>query len=82
MKKLRHSLTGAAIIAAALATAACSAQKPNHQPDAGNTGMTGEFREEDNENAVVYGPPEDFDPADNQNEDVYGPPPDREQTDF
>lgn len=40
--------------------------------------MTGEFREEDNENAVVYGPPEDFDPADNQNEDVYGPPPDME----
>jgi hypothetical protein len=40
--------------------------------------MTGEFREEDNENAVVYGPPADFDPADNQNEDVYGPPPDME----
>ena len=78
MKKLRRTLTGAAIIAAAVAATACTVQKPNNQPADGNTGMTGEFREENNANETVYGPPADFDPADNQNEDVYGPPPDME----
>lgn len=78
MKKLRRTLTGAAIIAAAVAASACTAPKPNQQPDDGNTGVTGELREEDNVNETVYGPPADFDPADNQNEDVYGPPPDME----
>ncbi len=62
MKKLRYTLTGAAIIAAAVATTACSIDKPK------------EYDPEYNENVTVYGPPEEYNPEDNKNEDVYGPP--------
>ena len=79
MKKWRYTLTGAAIIAAAVATTGCTMKKSDHPSDAGNTGRTEEYRVEDNGNTAVYGPPADYEPEDNKNEEVYGPP---EEMDF
>ena len=53
MKKLRYTLTGAAIIAAAVATTGCTMKKSDHPSDAGNTGRTEEYRVADHGNKAV-----------------------------